>query len=335
MSQCPELVAQLQNIKELQNKLNHEIEEFSDAKDNPQITRDEKLLKVQAVYQTRKEIADSYFFKEKTVAKFIAQLGSEYNYKTIPVVIDHITNKAENGLPFTKDEIGFIYKLNIPNHYFDYDNIWDERKDILSTRDLKADLAFYFGCQPNQISYAKEEALAGGIKYHYGNLSLRLKSTEGLILPQVILGQFIFGISSLDGFILPYEVRDNLIFDKLESANNLVLPKIVGGILNLNYLKTFENLRMPEKVGDDVYLNSLETADGLDLPEEIGGDIYLTSLESAKGLRFPKKMRGRIAFRHLTTIDGLILPAEVREVKVDNFDLSLRLQQKYPNLKIT
>ena len=90
--------------------------------------------------------------------------------------------------PLTKDDLTFLYEIDHPVQSSGYGR--DPRvREMLANRNLKKDLAWVIGYQESEISSTRKEALAGGVKYHYGNLNLySLASAEGLTLPQSVGG---------------------------------------------------------------------------------------------------------------------------------------------------
>jgi len=241
-------------------------------------------------------------------------------------------NAAEEVL--TADDLRFLYQFDSKIEGFGYQT--DPRiEEILSTRkNVKADLALITGYAPEQISTTAEEALRGGIKMHYGDLSLepsqatkgstfpesvygnlylsRLTSAEGLNLPEKISGLLnLQSLTSAEGLVLPKEIGGNLDLSCLTSAEGLVLPKEIGGNLYLSRLTSADSLNLPEKIGGSLDLQSLTSAEGLVLPKEIGGDLNFSNLTSAEGLNFPEKVNGDLYLNALTTAEGLVLPKEI------------------------
>jgi len=173
-----------------------------------------------------------------------------------------IWERSESGHNLSSSDLRFLYQIDAPIEGFGYQR--DPRiKELLSGRDAKEDLSAVLDVPKEQISTTKEEALSGGIKYHYGSLDLyRLTSAEGLVLPESVGG--------------------SLSLRSLTSADDLTLPKSIGGDLNLVSLTSAEGLVLPESIGGGLYLRSLTSAEGLTLPESIGGDLNLDSLTLAE-----------------------------------------------------
>ena len=195
----------------------------------------------------------------------LAKFGKEGDlYKKRIIDMDNLTgiwekNRAHQEL--TKEDLRFLYEFDSKIEGFGYQT--DPRiQEIISNRDIKADISLITGFHQDQISTTKEEALVGGIEYHYGTLDLSsLRSAEGLTLPNSISG--------------------DLTLSSLRSAEGLTLPNPIGGGLYLNSLSSAEGLTLPNSIGGGLYLNSLSSAEGLTLPNSIGGGLYLNSLSSA------------------------------------------------------
>ncbi len=95
-------------------------------------------------------------------------------------------HKAHEAI--SKDDLRFLYELDSKIEGFGYQT--DPRiKELLDTRDMKADLSELTGYSQEHISTTQKEALKGGIKFHYGYLDLgSLEFAEGLQLPETLRG---------------------------------------------------------------------------------------------------------------------------------------------------
>jgi hypothetical protein len=113
-------------------------------------------------------------------------------------------------------------------------------EELLEGRDKRSDLSLFIGRSPEEISLTQEEALSGGIKYHYGDLNLySLSSAEGLNLPDHIGGDlYLNGLKSAEGLVLPKNIGGDLYLNGLSSAEGLNLPEHMEGSLSLNRIKT-------------------------------------------------------------------------------------------------
>ena len=220
--------------------------------------------------------------------------------------------ELEEKEELTKDDLRFLYQIDAKIEGFGHGD--DPRiEELLEGRDKRADLSLVIGCSPEEVSLTQEEALSGGIKYHYGDLNLsNLTSAVGLTLPESIGGDLsLNGLSSSVGLTLPESIGGNLNLSGLKSAEGLTLPESIGGNLSLNSLKSAEGLNLPESIEGGLYLRSLTSAEGLTLPERIGGGLYLNSLKSAEGLTLPTNIGGDLSLNNLTSAEGLTLPESI------------------------
>jgi len=227
-------------------------------------------------------------------------------------ILTALDQKHESSQSLTKEDLTFLYEIDSKIEGFGYGK--DPRIDELrKDRNIKEDLSFVLSIPQDKISITEEEALKGGIKYHYGNLNLNsLKTAEGLTLPQSISGDLdLYGLETAEGLTLPQSIGGNLNLHSLETPEGLTLPQSIGGNLNLYGLKTAEGLTLPQSIGGDLDLNNLKTAEGLTLPQSIGGNLNLRGLETAEGLTLPQSVGGYLNLRGLKTTKGLTLPQSI------------------------
>jgi hypothetical protein len=262
--------------------------------------------------------------------------GKSYQKKSADMkCLTVIDRKRMKGEELPREDLRFLYQLDSKIEGFGYNE--DPRiQEILAGRDVRSDLSLATGFSKEQISLTEEEALKGGIKYHYldldlpdlesatglifpetvaGSLCLRgLKSAEGMILPQTISGDLVLeNVKSPVGLVLPQTIGGDLILHNIKSPVGLVLPQTIGGSIILPSLKSSEGLILPQTIGGMIKLTSLESANGLNFPELVGGSIDFTNLDTAKGIVFPKIVEGELYLPLLRTIEGLTLPKVVRE----------------------
>ena len=240
----------------------------------------------------------------KQVTAIEAKLGARYN----DLEAEFLGYDTPN-VELTTEELRFIYQLDNKIVSLGYGE--DPRiEQIKQGRDIKADLSSLLDLPQEQISLTKDEALSGGIVYHYGDLDLRsLTSAEGLTLPQSVSGNLILNnLTSAEGLTLPHSVGGSLILNSLTSAEGLTFPQSVGGGLDLYSLTSAEGITLPQSVGGFLDLYSLTSAEGLTLPHGLGGSIDLSNLTSAEGLILPQDIGGELILRSLTRAEGLILP---------------------------
>jgi hypothetical protein len=254
-------------------------------------------------------------------------------YKKKAVDMQRVTEiyaRQQEGSKLTEEDLTFIYELNDPIEGFGYKK--DPRiEQMKQGRDIKADLSSILGVPQELISLTKDEALSGGIVYHFGDLLYpNLAYADWLIdpskrgwvvrrsdetLPQVVAGSLVLkGLTSAEGLVLPQSVGGDLDLSSLTRAEGLILPTSIVGTLRLDELTSAEGLILPASVGGDLWLNGLTNAYRLTnakdqtLPASVGGDLHLSGLTSAKGITLPKSVGGSIYCGDLTSAEDLTLP---------------------------
>jgi hypothetical protein len=196
----------------------------------------------------------------RSYAKKLAELKSFLQEKPINIrwgkkdesKLSEIEKKVAEEKELTDDDLRYLY----------FSGYSDKINTLLVNRNKKSDLVRLIGCRKEQISLTKEEALAGGIVYHYGYL-------------------FLIDITSAGGLKLPQTVGGGLYLNSITSADGLKLPQTIVGNLDLRRITSADGLKLPQTIGGNLYLNSITSADGLKLPQAIGGYIYLGSLPEA------------------------------------------------------
>jgi len=279
--------------------------------DNNKINEVRGILPHQNVEPQMQEMLDSKLKDFGSEADVYRKKSADMKFLT---ALEH---KHKDGLSFTKDDLLFLYEVNAPIESFGYDK--DPRiNELRMGRNTKADLSFATGYAEDAISITEEEALRGGILFHYGGLSLSgLTTAEGLTLPQ-----------SIGGY---------LSLTSLTTAEGLTLPQSIGGYLYLRSLTTAEGLTLPQSIGGDLSLNRLTSAEGLTLPQSIGGYLDLRSLTTAKGLTLPQSIGGYLDLERLTTAKGLTLPQSIGgylDLRRLTSAKKATLRKKYPHLSI-
>ena len=261
-------------------------------------------------------ILDSAILEEKL--QEFGDEGESYTKKTSDMKrVTEIERKNTAGEELTKDDLRFLYEVDSSIEGFGYQK--DPRiGEMLSGRDIRGDISVATGFTKDQISTTRDEALKGGIKFHYNDLYLSgLTSAEGLELPETIGGNlYLDGLTSAEGLKFPENVGGDLYFDSLTSAEGLKLPENIDGYLDLSGLTSAKGLKLPRTVGGDLDLESLTSAEGLEFPETVGGDLNLSDLTSAEGLELPENVGGDLNLSGLTS-------AEIE-----------RLREEYPQLSI-
>jgi hypothetical protein len=226
--------------------------------------------------------------------------------------VTEIYARQQERSELTDADLRFIYELDGPIQGFGYTE--DPRiEHIRHGRNIKADLSSLLDLPQEQISLTKDEALSGGVVYHYGDLDLRsLTSTLGLNLPEFVGGDLdLSSLTSAEGLTFPTSVGGSLDLRSLTSAEGLTFPTSVGGELILFNLTSAEGITLPQIVGGGLSLRSLTSAKDLALPQSVGGNLTLYSLTSAEGLTFPQSLDGNIDLSVLTSAEGLTLPQSV------------------------
>ena len=147
--------------------------------------------------------------------------GKVYQKKSADMKrLTEIEEKNTLQKPFSVSDLRFLYQLDAKIQGFGYQD--DPRiQEIIANRDIESDLSIATGYSKDQISITQDEALKGGIKFHYGNLNLG-------------------GLTSAEGLKLPDTMGGNLYLNRLTSAAGLKLPDIMGGNLYLSGLTSAE-----------------------------------------------------------------------------------------------
>ncbi len=257
------------------------------------------------------KIAETSILQDKLNA--FGPEGQAYQTKTAHMKrLTEIEKHHLRGEKLSKEDLRFLYEIDTSIMGFGYDK--DPRiLEIIGGRNIKSDLATALGIKESEISFTKEEALRGGMKYHYGDLDLSdLQSAVGLNLPEMIRGDLkLTRVESARGLKLPKKIGGDVNLTRLKSADGLKLPDAIGGSLLLHCLQSAHGLKLPEKIGGSLVFSDLKSADGLKLPDAIGGNLVLSSLQSADGLKFPDTIGGDLQLNSLQSADGLKLPKKV------------------------
>jgi hypothetical protein len=195
--------------------------------------------------------------------------GKAYTKKDSDMrMLSLIENKNKLGEALSIEELHFLYEIDANIDSFRHGNYFGEidkdprLKEIISTRDVRADISRALNIKSEQVSLTVAEALSGNIEYHYGTLRVAGNNFEaaawgtklvppGTVLPKIVSGKF-----SFQGF---------------EANNGIILPRRVHGAFNMSGPTTAAHIKFPDFVGGDFYLTTLESKDGLVLPKSIGG----------------------------------------------------------------
>ncbi|MDE2001027.1 MAG: hypothetical protein KGI60_00485 [Patescibacteria group bacterium] len=126
--------------------------------------------------------------------------GDNYDRKADDMKrLTEIERKNQKGEPPSKEDLRFLYEIDGKIQGFGYGH--DPRiEELKKGRNIKKDLSFALDIPEGKISTTQEEALKGGILYHYGSLNLsKLTSAEGLTLPQSVGGHLnLSGLTSAE-----------------------------------------------------------------------------------------------------------------------------------------
>ena len=248
----------------------------------------------------------------KIVDEKLSEFPDKEKYKKKTADMNTLTlieRKQSKGEELTKEDLRFLYELDSRIEGFGYRR--DPRiEELREARNIKEDLVSITGFKAWEISTTEEEALSGGIKFHYGNLCLGdIESNAGLKLPESINGNLdLYNLKSAEDLKLPKTINGTLNLSGLQSAEDLKLPETINGSLNLYSLESAEGLKLPETLNGDLYFRSLQSAEGLKLPETINGYLSLSSLKSAEGLILPETLNGDLRLGGLQSAEGLKLP---------------------------
>jgi hypothetical protein len=172
------------------------------------------------------EIAHTEKLKEKL--EEFGEEGKKYEKASNDMkAVTELAGKQKGGVPFSAAELRFLYEIDHPIIGFGYHK--DPRvEEIKSQRDTKKDLAIIFDCTEREVSTTDEGALSGGIKVHFGNLTVPSKTAlSGHALPTVVYGDFTYRGTDVEG---------------------VHFPEIVTGGLNLKQLTDFKGVRIPRRV---------------------------------------------------------------------------------------
>ena len=157
----------------------------------------------------------------------------------------------------TKEELRFLYEIDEKILGFGYQE--DPRiTEILSTRDLRADLANVFDCRKDQISVTNEEALSEDIIYHHGDVILNsITSLKEVTLPKTVVSYLdLSSLINLERVTLP-EIVGDLDFGALTNLEEVILPKTIKGYLDLRSVTSLDGINLPETIGENLILSSL------------------------------------------------------------------------------
>lgn len=260
---------------------------------------------------------DPYIASSDVLAGKLEEFGQEgkkYQKRSADMKqLTDIEQRVKQGMALSKDDLRFLYEIDSKIEGFGYGKDPRVREIIATRKDTRDDLAVATGFKREEISFTKEEALRGSIKYHYGNLDLeKATSAEGLCLPEFIHGNLILsGLTSVEGLTLPQGIGGNLDLRQLKQVEKIILPYSVGGYLNLISLISAGELTLPQSVGGDLLLENLEFVKEITLPQSVGGNLNLSRLKLVRDLTFPGSVGGHLLFNPSIIEGNLIFPRSV------------------------
>ena len=300
----------------------------------------DKIVEVRGV--AHEQNLDPVLAGSDVIQKKLKEFGSEgerYKIRDTHIKqLSSIAEKHEKKQILTREDLRFIYEVDSKIEGFGYEA--DPRiEKILATRDPRKDLAFALNYEEKQISLTQEEALKGGIKFHYGDLDLKhVTSAKVLILPEHVSGDinlqklakaqhlklpkrvngrlWLNDLTSAKGLILPEHIGE-LSLGSLTSAKDLIIPSTMKGTINLEHLTNHTGLILPNHLDGGLILNGLTSIKGLKLPEYIGGDLYLGKNINCKDLVMPKFLGGTLSIKVTDTKD-LVLPDRMFGLALEN-----------------
>ena len=166
--------------------------------------------------------------------------------------------KQKNNQDLSLDDLKFLYEVDSKIEGFGYQK--DPRiEEIISKRDKRKDIACTYSINEDEIAFSKKEWKENKdrIKVYYGDLDLsRLKSAEGLVLPNTINGYIsLKSLTSVKGLVLPDTINGGLYLESLTGAKGLKLPNTINGVLDLGGLTSAKGLVLPISLFDNVRSN--------------------------------------------------------------------------------
>ena len=211
----------------------------------------------------------------------------------------------------TKEELRFLYEIDEKILGFGYQE--DPRiTEILSTRDLRADLANVFDCRKDQISVTNEEALSEDIIYHHGDVILNsITSLKEVTFPKTIGGTlYLNSVTSLKGVTFPKTIGKDLDLSSVTSLKGVTFPETIKGSLYLNSVTSLKEVTLPKTVVSYLDLSSLINLERVTLPE-IVGDLDFGALTNLEEVILPKTIKGYLDLRSVTKLKKVTFPETI------------------------
>jgi hypothetical protein len=249
MAKCIESVNQLIEVKARQSELNQRIANFDVSQTDLQMPIVDKISVLKDIYQTRKEILDIKIIKGYRTRRLIDSLADVEDKKLsdnqITAVVECLYDKLQENEELTLPEIIILYRILKTDCPLSLDK---KISELSRSRDKKEDLSRIYGCSKEQISLTSEEALNGGMKFHYGDLNL----------------------------------------DYIEEYDDGDLPEVVSGDVDLTNFTDSRSFKFPRRISGNLYLDEFTDIDNakIEWPEFVGGRIFLDSLSNPEKQKF-------------------------------------------------
>lgn len=198
-------------------------------------------------------------------------------------MLTDIEQKNLKGIPLEKEEISFLYALELGIKGFGY--YANKRIDeIRARRDIKQDIATLLNCKRENVATSISDFDDNNIIVYYGNLEYH-------------------GERLLDTFKNLMVILGCASFDNIESAENLQSLTYVKGYLCLPKVKYSKGLENLQQVGG-LECGSMIEATGFCNLISINGSAGLKKLRSAIGFENLKFIAGTADFRNLPSAIG-------------------------------
>ena len=225
-------------------------------------------------------------------------------FKTISEDIKYLTtiyNKHSKNEELTKEELRFLYEIDRIIGNFGWGK--DHRiKEILKTRNSKADIAKIFNCNIEKIAVTKEELTNDNIFIYYGDIEY--DKDMDCIIPPIVIGNIdLKGCLIAKGFEKLEIISGNINGSNLKTAENLSNLKVVAGSADFSNITFAKGLEKLTKVGRTLSLKNIKTLHGLNSLQETGS-LYLNNSKYSEGASNLKKVRGNLDVSKMIDLSG-------------------------------
>ena len=243
--------------------------------------------------------------------------------------VQNIYQKFETNIPYTIEELQFIYglyniwqKLDFDSNYYTLYHLQKLKQDkkilqIKNTRqNIKKDLCQIFNCSKQDIALSYEELKKYQSKIYYGDLYLKgldlnldeETNNDYIFTVQnlnIIIGNFTLNSSTAIGLENLKYIYGNADFSNLYTSSYLENLTYIGGNLNLNNIQNPTFLTNLKIIDGTFSAPNLQTSLGLENLKYIRGSAKLPSLTNAKGLINLKQIGKNALFNNLKNSKGL------------------------------